>query len=139
MEPVRHGPLRALARAARRSFYRLRARGVPVVYDVRYQRGVYGVPIDPLRGDKVLGALEDAGLVHPGLLSEPRPLAPGTDGPHLGGALALLPDCERIESGWWDGAGIARDYFVAEDSAGARYWVYRERASGQWLLHGVFG
>jgi len=73
------------------------------------------------------------------LLSEPRPLALDTDGPRLGGALALLPDCERIESGWWDGAGIARDYFVAEDTAGARYWVYRERASGQWLLHGVFG
>jgi acetoin utilization deacetylase AcuC-like enzyme len=73
MEPVRHGPLRALARAARRSFYRLRARGVPVVYDGRYQRGVYGVPMDPLRGDKILGALEDAGLVRPALVSEPRP------------------------------------------------------------------
>ena len=73
MGPVRHGPLRALARAARRSLHRLRARGVPVVYDVRYQRGVYGVPMDPLRGEKVLGALEDAGLVRPALVSEPRP------------------------------------------------------------------
>jgi acetoin utilization deacetylase AcuC-like enzyme len=73
MGAVRHGPLRALARAARRSLHRLRARGVPVVYDVRYQRGVYGVPMDPLRGDKILGALEDAGLVRPALVSEPRP------------------------------------------------------------------
>ncbi len=73
MGPVHHGPLRTLARAARRSLYRLRARGVPVVHDVRYRRGVYGVPMDPLRGDKVLGALEDAGLVSPALVSVPRP------------------------------------------------------------------
>jgi acetoin utilization deacetylase AcuC-like enzyme len=75
MDAVRHGPLRAMARAARRSLYRLRARGVPVVHDVRYQRSVYGVPMDPLRGDKVLGALDDAGLVRPALVSEPRPVS----------------------------------------------------------------
>jgi acetoin utilization deacetylase AcuC-like enzyme len=73
MAPVRNGPLRALARAARRSLYRLRARGIPVVYDARYQRGVVGVPMDPLRGEKVLGALEEAGLLHRDLLHEPRP------------------------------------------------------------------
>jgi acetoin utilization deacetylase AcuC-like enzyme len=73
MEAVRNGPLRALWRAARRSFHRLRARGVPVVYDARYQRGVFGVPLDPLRGEKVVGALEEAGLLGPELLFEPRP------------------------------------------------------------------
>jgi acetoin utilization deacetylase AcuC-like enzyme len=73
MAPVRNGPLRALARAARRSLYRLRARGIPVVYDTRYQRGVFGVPMDPLRGEKVLGALEEVGLLKRDLLSEPRP------------------------------------------------------------------
>ncbi len=70
---MRHGPLRALFRAARRSLYRLRARGVPVVYDTRYQRGVFGVPMDPLRGERVLGALEEAGLLVHDLVSEPRP------------------------------------------------------------------
>jgi len=73
MRPVRSGPLRSLARTSRRWFYRLRARGIPVVYDSRYQRAVSGVPMDPLRGDRVLSALEDAGLLAPGLLSEPRP------------------------------------------------------------------
>jgi len=73
MAPVRQGPFRALARAARRSLHRLRARGIPVVYDTRYQRGVFGVPMDPLRGEKVLGALEEAGLLKRDLLSEPRP------------------------------------------------------------------
>jgi acetoin utilization deacetylase AcuC-like enzyme len=72
MAPVRQGPFRALARAARRSLHRLRARGIPVVYDARYQRGVFGVPRDPLRGEKILGALEEAGLLVRDLLSEPR-------------------------------------------------------------------
>jgi acetoin utilization deacetylase AcuC-like enzyme len=73
MAAVRHGLFRALARAARRSLYRLRARGIPVVYDPRYQRGVFGVPMDPLRGERALGALEEAGLLHRDLLFEPRP------------------------------------------------------------------
>lgn len=73
MAVVRNGPFRALARVARRSLYRLRARGIPVVYDARYQQGVFGVPMDPLRGEKVLGALEEAGLLSRDLLSEPRP------------------------------------------------------------------
>ncbi len=73
MPAVRHGPLRALVRLARRSLHRLRGRGVPVVHDVRYQRGVYGVPMDPLRGEKVMGALEEAGLLGGDLVSPPRP------------------------------------------------------------------
>ena len=70
---MRNGPLRALARAARRSLYRLRARGIPIVYDARYQRGIFGVPMDPLRGEKVVGALREAGLLGRDRLSEPRP------------------------------------------------------------------
>ena len=73
MAVVRNGPFRGLARVARRSLYRLGARGIPVVYDVRYQHGVFGVPMDPLRGEKILGALEEAGLLSRDLLSEPRP------------------------------------------------------------------
>jgi acetoin utilization deacetylase AcuC-like enzyme len=73
MAQVRNGPLRTLARAARRSIHRLRARGIPVVYDSRYQRGIFGVPMDPLRGERVLSALEEAGLLKRELLFEPRP------------------------------------------------------------------
>lgn len=60
-------------RLARRSLHRLRGRGIPVVHDVQYQRGVYGVPMDPLRGEKVMGALEEAGLLGRDLVSPPRP------------------------------------------------------------------
>ena len=47
---------------------------------------------------------------------------------------------ERIESGWWDPALTVRDYFVAEDDARARYWIYRERDDehARWFLHGLY-
>jgi protein ImuB len=54
------------------------------------------------------------------------------------GGLKLTAGPERIESGWWDGADVARDYYVAEDRRGARLWVYCDRASGEWYVHGVF-
>jgi len=69
---VRNGLLRALTRAARRSFYRLRARDVFLVYDARYQKGVLGVPLDPFRGERVLAAVEEAGLLAKDALSAPR-------------------------------------------------------------------
>jgi protein ImuB len=50
----------------------------------------------------------------------------------------LLQGPERIESGWWDGKGVARDYYLARQAQGARLWVFQERHTGQWYLHGVF-
>jgi protein ImuB len=48
---------------------------------------------------------------------------------------------ERIESGWWDGADIRRDYFVAQNPRGERAWIYRDSRYGddaEWFLHGLF-
>jgi protein ImuB len=70
-----------------------------------------------------------------------RPLAlQSVDGrPRLGGNRLLLGEPERIESGWWDGADAARDYFVARSPDGNRLWVYRERrGEPRWFLHGIF-
>jgi protein ImuB len=50
----------------------------------------------------------------------------------------ILQGPERIESGWWDGKGVARDYYVARQSHGGRLWVFQERQSKRWYLHGVF-
>jgi len=50
----------------------------------------------------------------------------------------LLQGPERIESGWWDGKGVARDYYIARQAQGARLWVFQERHTGLWYLHGVF-
>ena len=105
--------------------------------------------------------------------------------------LVLEQGPERIESGWWDGRGVARDYYIARQCAGrmpeptpagrpqgegqdgpsqcggrtptpvgapegreprmgerqipgarpshgARLWVFQERLSKHWYLHGVF-
>jgi len=49
------------------------------------------------------------------------------------------PEC--IESGWWDGQDVARDYYVARNGRGARLWVFRNRRAGDaqgWFLHGWF-
>ena len=62
---------------------------------------------------------------------------------------------ERLECEWWREDGPGRDYYLAEDEAGCRYWLYREGARGLgstlrpeqtprprrrslWFLHGVF-
>ncbi|OZI41264.1 DNA polymerase [Bordetella genomosp. 5] len=59
---------------------------------------------------------------------------------YQGQALRLTRGPERIESGWWDAINTQRDYFVAEDAAGARYWLYRERGgeTARWFLHGRY-
>ncbi len=75
------------------------------------------------------------------LLALPRPLALRAGLPRRGGApLTLLGEPERIESGWWDGADVARDYYTARDVHGVRLWVFRERVAPHgWFLHGIFG
>jgi protein ImuB len=49
---------------------------------------------------------------------------------------------ERIESGWWDGLDLRRDYFVAETPAGELRWIYRDHRygtdDGEWFLHGLY-
>lgn len=52
----------------------------------------------------------------------------------------LGAECERIETGWWDGQAVARDYFVATTIQGERLWLYRECGGRRgWFLHGLFG
>jgi len=86
----------------------------------------------------------------PSLPCAPRPLwllaTPEQLGVHHGepchdGPLRIESGPERIESGWWDGSDVARDYYVAATRAGVRLWIYRERgaAARHWFLHGVFG
>ena len=73
------------------------------------------------------------------LLARPQPLE-GGDRPCFEGPLVIEDDPERIESGWWDGHDVRRDYYVARNPGGVRLWIFRERsAAGGWFLHGVFG
>ena len=74
------------------------------------------------------------------LLPQPERLALKDGKPYFCGVLSLQPDRERIESGWWDGYDIARDYFVAHNPDNVRVWVYRELTGERhWFLHGIFG
>jgi protein ImuB len=74
------------------------------------------------------------------LLAKPVALALRGGRPWLDGPLDLGAGCERIDTGWWDGRPVARDYYVALTADGERLWVYRElRGAGGWYLHGLFG
>ena len=45
---------------------------------------------------------------------------------------------ERIETAWWDGPSVRRDYFRIETDSGHLWWVFQDLKSGQWFLHGRF-
>jgi protein ImuB len=58
---------------------------------------------------------------------------------HAGRDLALVSGPERIESGWWDGGDVARDYYIARAADGAQWWIFREcGAPRRWFVHGCF-
>lgn len=53
--------------------------------------------------------------------------------------LHRIGNIERIETGWWDDTDVRRDYFIAEDLHGTRYWVFKVRSgSGELYIHGLF-
>ena len=76
------------------------------------------------------------------LLAEPQPLAHCLEAQTWILEWKLRDGPERIESGWWDGADVRRDYFIAENPRGEVSWIYRDHRygidDGEWFLHGVF-
>lgn len=82
------------------------------------------------------------------LLSRPMPvraIALAPDGPPtwfscgrraFGVAEAYGP--ERIETAWWRGQDVCRDYFRVTADSGEQFWLFRELKAGRWFLHGVF-
>ena len=52
----------------------------------------------------------------------------------------VLAGPERIESGWWDGGEVRRDYYVVETRGGQRAWAFRAAGEqdGPFMLHGWF-
>jgi protein ImuB len=45
---------------------------------------------------------------------------------------------ERIETGWWRGDDVRRDYYQVETAGGERFWLFRRLPDERWFLHGVF-
>lgn len=74
------------------------------------------------------------------MLPEPAPLPAEGGYPLHFGRLTLLEGPERLETGWWDDNGIARDYYTAVNPRGTRLWVFKNRSQEKgWYLHGIFG
>ncbi|MGB0721265.1 MAG: Y-family DNA polymerase [Gammaproteobacteria bacterium] len=121
------------AEAGEQLLERLRARlghdavnGLCLAPDHRPERA--WVPCEP-------GAHRDLGVqwVRPlWLLDEPRPIAGGPD------EYRFIDGPERIETGWWDGHDVARDYFIVQDGRLRRRWIFRDRRTGGWFVQGFF-
>jgi protein ImuB len=74
------------------------------------------------------------------LLPQPQALERVEGQPQRHGPLQILSEPERIETGWWDGKDVARDYYIARDARGVKLWIFRERREPHdWFLHGIFG
>jgi protein ImuB len=65
------------------------------------------------------------------LLTRPIPLRERVE--------CVLAGPERIESGWWDGADMRRDYYVIETASCQRAWAFRPAGEdGPFMLQGWF-
>jgi hypothetical protein len=53
------------------------------------------------------------------------------------GAVIACRDPERIVSNWW-AAETARDYYEVVLADGRHVWVFLNRLTGEWRLHGLF-
>jgi protein ImuB len=45
---------------------------------------------------------------------------------------------ERIETGWWRGDPIHRDYYRVELAGGLWLWIFRTPSETGWFVHGMF-
>lgn len=46
---------------------------------------------------------------------------------------------ERIETAWWRGQLVRRDYYRVEIEDGRWFWLFRDLRNGRWFWHGSFG
>lgn len=73
------------------------------------------------------------------LLQEPRQLNINKGRLFYRRPVAIISGPERIESHWWSGIDVRRDYYVARELRGGKLWIYKEKNSaGKWYLHGIF-
>lgn len=100
-------------------------------------RAVYrwGTTIDPRPEHSQRVATQDESFIEPRprptwLLEKPVPLR---------GVLRILAGPERMETGWWDGGEMRRDYYIVETAQGQRAWAYcAPDDQAGWMLHGWF-
>ena len=73
------------------------------------------------------------------LLQEPKRLVLENSKLYHRKPITIISGPERIESYWWSGTDVRRDYYVALEKNGSRLWIYHERGNeNNWFLHGYF-
>jgi protein ImuB len=133
---------------------------VPAGRDLFDTRPTNAVPLDQLR-ERLRSRLGEASIQHLRRTVDPRPefAQTATTGPATidvvmlprptwllekpqplrGPSPTILAGPERIETGWWDGGDMRRDYYVVRTSQGQCAWVFcAPGEQGAWMLHGWF-
>ncbi|WP_426690276.1 Y-family DNA polymerase [Rhodanobacter ginsengiterrae] len=132
---------------------------VPAGRDLFDERPAHALPIEQLR-ERLRARLGDRAVHQLGSTTDPRPelaqkVTASDNGwqessprptwlldrplPLRGPAPHILAGPERLETGWWDGGEVCRDYYVVETAQGQRAWAFcapGEQAG--WMLQGWF-
>ncbi|PXV60338.1 protein ImuB [Dyella jiangningensis] len=134
---------------------------VPAGRDLFDTRPVNAVPLEQLR-ERLRARLGEQAIQHLRRTVDPRPekaqsasvtaswaTSPetlprptwllDTPCPLRGPPPEVLAGPERLETGWWDGGDIRRDYYVVRTAQGQCAWVFCAPGEpGNWMLHGWF-
>ena len=133
----------SMSQLAERLVARVGNQSVAGVTTVEEHRPQFAWRSQGVLSGKTTNALSTArrGLQRPlWVLPEPALLPLDQGYPLHQGRLRILEGPERLETGWWDEDGIARDYYTAVNPCGMYLWVFRNRnRDASWYLHGLFG
>ncbi|MHC1481360.1 Y-family DNA polymerase [Frateuria aurantia] len=132
---------------------------IPEGRDLFDDRCAQVVPFEQLR-ERLRARLGDEAIKQWRTTRDPRPehsqaLGPADEGwleplprptwllpyprPWRGTPPRILAGPERLETGWWDGAAVQRDYYLVESGQGQRAWAFCPPGETTgWMLHGWF-
>lgn len=71
------------------------------------------------------------------LMEHPIALSGHRQRPFWRQPLTLLSGPERLSDNWWS-SEQQRDYYLAHDPQGSRYWLFWEKSSQRWFVQGLF-
>ncbi|OOG58344.1 DNA polymerase Y family protein [Rhodanobacter sp. C03] len=132
---------------------------VPAGRDLFDERPANALPIEQVR-ERLRARLGDGAVYRLGSTQDPRPERAQREAAHdevpiephprptwllprpiplRGGNPIILAGPERLETGWWDGGEVCRDYYVIETSLGQEAWAFcvPDEQTG-WMIHGWF-
>jgi len=71
------------------------------------------------------------------LLTAPQPISQRGNQLYWMDALDIVKGPERLEDYWWS-QPTSRDYYIAKTGSGQPVWIFQDRHSRCWFLHGLF-